>query len=76
MCNGTPKSLKEAIMNGLEQFMPNCGPREELALHIEPHITDFLSQKFGVAMLTADEDYTRQKVLADLFFSLTGRKVK
>jgi hypothetical protein len=74
--SGTPKTLVEAIMNGLEEFMPAGRAREELALHIEPHITDFVAQKFGCAMLEANESETKQKTLADLFEKITGRKVK
>ena len=48
---GTPKTLKEAIANGL------CiGPLKDIHNNVHAHVVDFLRQKFGVAFLRAGND--------------------
>lgn len=55
MKQGTPKTMKEAIENGVR----DCESREahdpELKAHIiETHVRDFLAQKFAATMLSDD----------------------
>ncbi len=49
---GTPRSLLEAIDNGIEAG----GPNGELGhdTKIVAHVRDFLAQRFGAAMLAVD----------------------
>jgi len=58
MC--TPKTMKEAIDNGLTAAYEKWGPdyiyddvvdQEKVCMLIEAHIRDFLAQRFGVAFL-------------------------
>lgn len=54
MTDGTPKTLKDAIANGLETAK-TVGMMEDeakdLSEEVSPHIMDFLAQKFGAAMM-------------------------
>lgn len=54
MNRGTPKTLNQAIINGLEDY--GFQNNEKLAKFIEPHIKDFLSQKFNVSMMKQQDD--------------------
>lgn len=45
--SGTPKTLREAISNGLT----NLVFADDSAEHIEDHVRDYLSQHFATAML-------------------------
>lgn len=53
LTKGTPKTLVEAIDNGVKDWEEHCGGPEILKEKIERHITDYLAQKFGAALLTA-----------------------
>jgi hypothetical protein len=63
---GTPKNLREAIENGV--FYQPVGGQGEL---IEPHVIDYLAQKFGAAMLGTDSLETK-KALQLLWEKITG----
>lgn len=52
MSRGTPKTLPEAIANGLDSSMARPDA-EAKALAVQPHVRDFLAQKFTQAMLAA-----------------------
>lgn len=68
---GTPKSLNQAILNGLAEcstlteFGAACDPAEV----IEKHVRDFLAQKFTPVLI--DED---PKVVA-LWTRVTGKRI-
>jgi hypothetical protein len=47
---GTPKTLAQAIANGMEQKHKDT---YELHENIQNHVTDFLAQKFGKALLVS-----------------------
>lgn len=67
--NGTPKTLIEAIQNGM------CiGPLSSTHEEIRKHVKDFMSQKFSCAMLRVEspEELERLKLL---WFALTGEKI-
>ena len=64
---GTPKTMEEAITNAI------CiGPVRETPQRLRSHIRDFLSQKFGVALLNASESPEAEKILNDLWTQITG----
>jgi hypothetical protein len=46
---GTPRTLREAIANGLRQHCPNASTK--LVDTLESHVMDYLNQKFTTAML-------------------------
>lgn len=53
--NGTPKIMKEALLNGLKDCQERGTTDQELMTHIiEIHVRDFLAQKFAVTMLAED----------------------
>jgi hypothetical protein len=56
MQRGTPKTLTEAIRNGLEDL--DHVPNIDDAQIIEAHIKDFLSQKFQLFMLPPEPSHT------------------
>lgn len=50
---GTPKTLNEAIENGLkEAFGPMKRPRASRI--IKNHVKDYMAQKFGISMLAKE----------------------
>jgi len=54
MSQGTPKTIEQAIRNGVDDWMNQPGSLEdyeELADIIKQHVQDFLAQKFGSAYL-------------------------
>lgn len=51
---GTPKTLREAVSNGLSSYRPDSSGRMDE--HVELHVKDFLAQKFGAAMISATEE--------------------
>jgi hypothetical protein len=66
----TPKTLNEAISNGLYSF--GLSNRERPAPDvIEAHLRDFLAQKIGAAMLGTDSLETK-KALQLLWEKITG----
>lgn len=69
MENGTPKSLLQAILNGM------CiGPIKEAPNTIKIHVRDFLAQKFSATCLLAKTPY-ELKMIQDLWFEITGEKL-
>lgn len=71
----TPKTLREAIKNSLNDYLPE-GAREMMAQDMEPHVIDFLSQRFAENFLVFADEPVFISALSKLFFELTGRKVK
>lgn len=69
---GTPKTLGEAISNGLDKIDVFQGRPKNIEV-IEAHVRDFLSQKFGVSILECelrgDEPRTERK----LWIAITGK---
>lgn len=65
LLNATPKTLNEAIRNGLRDYtvMPEI---------IEDHIRDFLSQKFNTTLLKTEDPNEVQRIW-DLWKAITGR---
>ena len=68
MKRGTPKTLNQAIINGLEDY--GFQNTEKLAQFIEPHIKDFLAQKFNVSMMKQSDDKLSDDIKA-LFEKIT-----
>lgn len=58
----TPRTLEEAIKNGVEQFQDqeasgNCaGLSVEICIKI--HVQDFLAQRFGALMLSSNKQFS------------------
>lgn len=48
---GTPKNLKEAILNGFTDFSNDHNAHLK---HMERHIKDYLAQNINVALLSAE----------------------
>lgn len=65
---GTPKTLKQAIVNGINDSPGNGEDAEQLAEHILPHVIDYLAQKFSVAYLKIGGDAIKQ-----LYERITGK---
>ena len=61
---GTPRTLRQAIVNGLRD-----GSEKERADEMVLHVRDFLGQKFNVAMM--DESVT----VTELWEKITGEKI-
>lgn len=57
---GTPKSLKEAIRNGVDEFDEQPFEsnedikKEDLVTVVQAHVTDFLAQKLFAAAMQAE----------------------
>lgn len=73
--SGTPRTIGAAVFNGLTNSDPR-DPVESWEENITAAVRDFLSQKFGAAMLRADRLVTTQEILNDLWFQITGEKIK
>lgn len=71
MTNGTPKSLIEAIQNGIEEAGIDA-PAEVAAKIAKRHIRDFLSQKFAVGLMRADLNGEVVSSIEKLFSEITG----
>ena len=69
----TPKTLTGAILNGVNECLTTNAVR--IACATQPHVRDFLAQKFGVAVLQSSDDLTRAALMV-LFESITGEKLK
>lgn len=65
---GTPKTLQEAIDNGI-MFGPLSGIRQNTFETVK----DFLAQKFNVAMLKAGAP--EDEALRQLFKAITGEQI-
>lgn len=59
---GTPKTLEQAIKNGLLQA-ESQGLQKEVVEVVYAHIVDYLAQKFGAAILSVEDP----RLLEDLF---------
>lgn len=69
MYMGTPKSLLQAIKNGLL-----LGKTVKVDEDIKAHVRDFLAQKFSTSsVLAKNED--ELKLIQDLWFEITGEKL-
>lgn len=61
---GTPKTLEQAIKNGLLQAESQGFEKQgEIVEIIRAHIIDYLAQKFGAAMLQVEDS----RLIEDLF---------
>lgn len=70
---GTPQTLRDACRDGHLAWLANINPPSESASAIiERHVVDYLSQKFTCALMDNEES---EKVLEDLWFHITGRKI-
>lgn len=69
MTQETPKTLTDAIEKPLAGTVG-----EGISIHIEPHIRDFLAQKFTTALLEA-QTMEQSEVIAKLWEKITGRKI-
>ena len=67
----TPKTLIEAIVNGIEDLKPSV-PEPQLEERIELHVRDFLAQKFSVAILQTEDPALLKKLWKDI----TGKEIK
>lgn len=68
---GTPKTLKQAIENGLDDVKNN--PGMDAAEIIKAHVRDRLAQRFSAAMFTHDE---AEKMLMALFNDVVDEREK
>lgn len=76
---GTPKTLKEAIQNGLGDAEVD----QIMAVRIELHVLDFLAQRFAVAYMECEDESVgdgeaRRMLmrLQRLYLSVITREVK
>lgn len=70
---GTPKTLDEAILNGL--LNATGRPADEAVKVIQGHVTDFLNQHFTSAYMRVDlEHWSTKDVLNQLAYKI-GLKV-
>lgn len=66
--NGTPKSLKEAIANGLAEA--SYSDKALLVDTVYVHIKDILAQKFAAAYYTKNEEALKE--MEKLWANITG----
>lgn len=67
---GTPQTLLQAIQNGL-----TVGDHNQVHDNIYTHVRDFLSQKFAVALLRAENQSTDPRtaqMIQELWNKITG----
>lgn len=67
----TPRTLREAIENGLEIAENSTGVIYSSAI-IQQHVKDFLSQKMAAAYLKVDTDEKALKILTEFWEAATG----
>lgn len=73
MSKGTPKTLWEAISNGLAEAKSVIMGREEaeeLAREVRPHVVDFIAQKFGPFVMGSEQK--RAEEILKLFRTIKG----
>lgn len=70
----TPKTLIKAIENGLDDVFGQDLRRSYMSVVISRHVRDFLSQKFGSAILSSDNDEELSK-LKSLWLQITGENL-
>ncbi len=65
---GTPKTIREAIENGIAKYNEAQQHERSVSLVdcIAAQIKDFQAQKIGAAMLKASEDRTTEMAIAEL----------
>jgi hypothetical protein len=63
---GTPSTLYQAIRNGLNAFQVG----QDAAAIVQPHLRDFLAQKFAVPLLEANDQ--EALMLKKLWEKITG----
>ncbi len=79
---GTPKSLIEALIQGLQRAaeegleLNDIVDQTVLASVLEPHVRDFLSQRFGVALMKEEMKYGSAEVTQALWESILKKEVK
>lgn len=66
--SGTPKSLLEAIINGML-----CGPMSEVPQNIDKHVMDFINQKFAWAEFAYADDPSALEAIRSLAAKLSVR---
>lgn len=52
--SGTPKTLAQAILNGITSPVDVTATETEIAKHVRNHVIDFLAQRFGAIALASD----------------------
>lgn len=69
--NGTPKSLVEAIRNGVSAHAKAWQDVKPGEIHdrVEAHVKDYLAQKFGAVILAGEPDEAAK--LIELFKRIT-----
>lgn len=67
---GTPKTLDEALKNGLDQCMIGWSAEDIAVIHA--NLQDFLSQKFTHSAHVSDEKH--EAIIIDLFKTVTKRE--
>jgi len=70
---GTPKTLTDAILNGVNACGGTAWSAVSLSTAVQQHVRDFLAQKFGVAFLNAPNEAALNDLHA-LWESITGEK--
>lgn len=71
---GTPKTLNEAIRNGLKASHddPYASIKGDIDRVIESHVRDFIAQKFAIAFLKYDDHLAAN--LRDLWRSIIQKE--
>ncbi len=69
---GTPKTLNEAIANGLEIAQMAGLDAPDTTQMVESHVRDYMAQKFSIVIL-AQPDNGRADDLMELFAMVTNR---
>lgn len=68
---GTPKTMRQAIINGIKDGFKKENAGKPLADAVEAHVRDFLAQKFSVEILSAR---TAEADLLEALFEEITRK--
>jgi hypothetical protein len=69
MNKGTPRTLEEAILNGLKEKYGDVIIDPNLVENIRAHVKDFLAQKFCI--VTTGEDPKLTKAALSLYKTIT-----
>jgi len=68
---GTPKSLKQAIKNGIHYAKEERAGHERTVELIRLHVKDFIAQKISVLMFDAYKGKVTQNKIARIFKRMT-----